>query len=103
MRVSDLESLKNIGPRSAVWLSAVGVETADDLERLGPVEAWRRAKVAVPDEVTIVLLYALQAALLDLHWTELPVDLKRRVAAEATSSRRAPEDRPSTPSTVRQR
>ena len=103
MRVSDLESLKNIGPRSAAWLRAVGVETADDLEWLGPVEAWRRAKAAFPDEVAIVLLYALQAALLDLPWTELPVDLKQRLAAEAASSRRAQEERPSTPRRKRKR
>ncbi len=86
MLESDLVSLKNIGEQSAGWLRAVGVESADDLERLGAVEAWRRAKAAFPDRVTIVLLYALQGALLDLPWTDLPIDLKQRLAAEATSS-----------------
>ena len=95
--MSDVATLKNIGPRSAAWLRAGGVATIDDLERIGPVAAWRRAKEAFPGQVSIVLLYALQAALLDLRWTELPADLKQRLVAEATSLE-WPDGRPSTTS-----
>ena len=77
--------LKNIGPRSAAWLADVGIETLDDLERVGPVEAWRRAKRAYSGRVSITLLYALQGALLDLPWNELPEEIKRQLADAARS------------------
>jgi DNA transformation protein len=81
--VVELSALRKIGPESAAWLRSVGVETLADLERLGAVEAWRRARRAYPDRVTLNLLYALEAGLLDLPWTELPAEVKRRLAAEA--------------------
>ncbi len=81
--MSDLTSLKNIGERSAGWLVAVGIETTVDLERIGPVDSWRRVKRVLPDEATIVLLYALQGALLDLPWTELPDEIKGRLVTAA--------------------
>ena len=81
--MTELTGLKNIGERSASWLAAVGIETPNDLERVGPVESWRRVKRVFPDEVTLVLLYALQGALLDLPWTEIPDDFKRRLVAAA--------------------
>jgi DNA transformation protein len=79
----DLSTLQKIGATSAAWLRAAGVETVDELERLGALEAWRRAKRAYPDWVTLNLLYALEGALLGLPWTEMPADVKRRLAEAA--------------------
>ena len=39
-RVS-VEDLKNIGPRSAEWLRAVGISTRADLQRAGAVVAFQ--------------------------------------------------------------
>ncbi len=86
--MSDLTGLKNIGEWSAGWLAVVGIETVDDLERIGPLDCLRRVKRAFPDETTLVLLYALQGTLLDLPWTELPDDLKRRLVAAVRSLER---------------
>ncbi len=83
-----LASLKNIGERSAHWLEAVGIYTEEDLMAVGVVEAYRRAKAAFPDRVTLNLLYALQGALLDLSWNELPPGLRselRRQVEELNS------------------
>ena len=44
----DLERMKNLGPISAARLRAVGVETAEDLRRLGAVEAYVRLRRAFP-------------------------------------------------------
>jgi len=66
-----LLSLRNLGPVSVPWLEAVGVRSGDDLARVGPVEAYLRAKAAYPERVTLNLLYALQGALLDLPWNKL--------------------------------
>jgi DNA transformation protein and related proteins len=73
---TDVAQLKNIGPASAQWLHAVGISTRADLKRVGAVEAWRRAKSAFPERVTIVLLYALEGALMDIPWNALPEDVR---------------------------
>ena len=86
--MSDLTSLKNIGERSSGWLVAAGIETTADLERIGPVDCWRCVKQVFTNEATIVLLYALQGALLDLPWTELPDEIKRCLVAAARSLER---------------
>jgi len=68
--------VKNIGPKSKQWLASVGIHTLDDVASLGVVETYKRVKAAHPEKVSLNLLYALQAALLDLPWNELPPDIK---------------------------
>lgn len=63
--------LRNIGPKSAAWLRQVGVRTQEDLEQLGAVEAYMRVKRA-GFKPSLNLLYALEGALLDCHWQEVP-------------------------------
>jgi DNA transformation protein and related proteins len=82
---TDVAQLKNIGPASAQWLHAVGISTRADLKRVGAVEAWRRAKSAFPERVTIVLLYALEGVLADTTWTKLPEEVRAELRAEALS------------------
>jgi len=72
---------RNIGPTSREWLRAVGIETFEELERLGSAEAWRRAMERFPERVSVVLLYALEGALLGLPWNELPPEVVRRLDA----------------------
>jgi DNA transformation protein len=68
--------MKNIGPKSSEWLASAGVNSLDDVARLGVVETYMRVKAAYPEKVSLNLLYGLQAALLDLPWNELPPDIK---------------------------
>jgi DNA transformation protein and related proteins len=68
--------MKNLGPKSSVWLAAVGIHTLDDVVALGVVETYKRVKAAYPEKVSLNLLYGLQAALLDISWNELPPDIK---------------------------
>jgi len=68
--------MKNIDPKSKQWLASVGVHTLDDVVSLGVVETYKRVKAAYPEKVSLNLLYALQAALLDLPWNDLPPDMK---------------------------
>ena len=74
--MTRLTSLRNIGPKSAGWLESVGIHTIDDLFDFGAVKAYQMVKLAYPDRVTLNLLYALQGALLDLPWNELPHEMK---------------------------
>ena len=90
--MATLTSLKNIGETSAGWLESVGIKTAEDLYELGVVDAYRRVKTAYPERVTLNMLYALQGALLDLHWKEVPPEMKtallQQVGEEVTRRRR---------------
>lgn len=72
--------VRNLGPVSAAWLREIGVETLAELADLGVVEAYRRVK-AVHPKASLNLLYAMQAALLDLPWQKLPAELKDQLKA----------------------
>ena len=71
----ELQHLKNLGKTSAQWLHAVGIHSASDLKRLGAVDAYRAVK-ARGFRASKVLLYAIEGALLDVHWNDLPAERK---------------------------
>lgn len=75
---TPVEELRNLGAISGRWLREAGVATRADLERLGSVGAF----AAVRDQghaPSLNLLWALEAALLDVDWRELPAGLKERL------------------------
>jgi DNA transformation protein len=80
--MTPIHKALNIGPKSAQWLEAVGIQTEADLEALGAVEAYRRVKAAFPGRVSLNLLWGLQGALLDLPWNELPPEMKEKLKRE---------------------
>ena len=63
--------MRNIGPKSAAWLRKVGLRSFEDLQRVGSVEAFAKIKRA-GFKPSLNLLYALEGALLDCHWQQLP-------------------------------
>ncbi len=77
--------MKNIGPKSNEWLASVGVNTLEDIARLGVVETYKRVKAAYPDKVSLNMLYGLQAALLELPINQLPQDIRDQLKREAES------------------
>ena len=81
--MNDLARLRNIGPTTSGWLADIGVSSLEELDALGSLEAYRRLKAAHPARVTIVALYALEAALLDIPWTNLPLDMRERLRQAA--------------------
>jgi DNA transformation protein len=88
--------MRNIGPKSAAWLRQVGLHTAGDLQAAGALEAYMRIRRA-GFKPSMNLLYALEGALLDRHWQEVP-DARRAelvAAAEtAIAGLPAPRNRP---------
>ncbi len=78
------EQLKNIGPTSAQWLRAIGIHSREDLERIGSVEAFRLVK-AHGFNASLNLLYALEAALQEVHWTALSPQTKAKLKAATKS------------------
>ncbi len=73
--MSELTKLKNLGYKTAQWLHDIGIHTGDDIAGLGAVEVYKRLKDSRPG-VSVLALYALQGALMDLHWNQLPEDVK---------------------------
>ncbi len=74
-RTTKLSDLKNFGPKSTEWLNAVGVYTKADLRRLGSVTIYRLLKER-DYPVSLNLVYAIEGALMDVHWNELPSEVK---------------------------
>ncbi|MBN8590982.1 MAG: TfoX/Sxy family protein [Anaerolineae bacterium] len=80
--MDSLASLKNIGPKTREWLHEVGIHTPADLDRFGAVEVYKRLKERFPEKVSLNALWGLQAAILDIHWTALPPDMKDDLRAQ---------------------
>lgn len=78
----ELIDLINLGAASVNILRAVGINTYQELSDVGAVEAYCRMKLR-GIHVSKVMLYALQGALLDSHWNDLPAEMKTKLVAEA--------------------
>lgn len=79
---SELLQLKNLGLASVNILHSIGIRTLEDLRRVGPVEAFINIR-GRGINASRVMLYALQGALLDVHWNDLDPDLKANLVNEA--------------------
>jgi hypothetical protein len=77
--------IRNIGPKSMAWLRQTGVRTLEDLKSVGALAAYVRIKRA-GFRPSLNLLYALEGAILDCHWQEIPearrTDLIKSAEAE---------------------
>ncbi len=78
----ELLQLKNLGMASVNILNAIGIKNYQDLLETGAVETFRRIK-ARDIHVSKVMLYALQGALMDVHWNDLPPDMKIQLVNES--------------------
>ncbi len=83
--------LRNIGPKSAAWLRQVGLRTREDLAAVGALEAFMRVKRA-GFKPSLNLLYALEGALPDCHWQDVPEARRNELvqAAEAAIAKLPP-------------
>ncbi|MBN9431888.1 MAG: TfoX/Sxy family protein [Bosea sp.] len=77
-----IAAMRGIGPKSAIWLTEIGVATEADLRALGAIEAYRRLKHRDPRGVTLNMLWGLHAALEDMPWTAIDRETKDRLLAE---------------------
>jgi DNA transformation protein and related proteins len=88
--------MRNIGPKSAAWLRQVGLRSLDDLAAVGTVDAFMRVKRA-GFKPGLNLLYAIEGALLDCHWQDVPEDRRQELilaADAATALLPPPRNRP---------
>lgn len=80
--------IRNVGPKSAAWLRQVGVRTAEDLARIGPVETFLKVKRA-GFRPSLNLLYSMAGALADCHWADLPEEQKQELLQALESAESA--------------
>ncbi|HXM58208.1 MAG TPA: TfoX/Sxy family DNA transformation protein [Candidatus Dormibacteraeota bacterium] len=81
-----LERMKNLGPVSAARLRVAGIETPEELRRLGAVEAYARLKRTFPAETTHTTLYMLHGAVTGVRWYGLSEE--SRAALRDAAARR---------------
>ena len=79
------DKLRNIGPKSAAWLHQVGLRSREELVATGPVEAFMRVKRA-GFRPTLNLLYALEGALQECHWQDVPLARRSELVAAAEAA-----------------
>jgi len=75
---NNLKGAKNIGSTIEKRLNEIGVFSLADLAQITPVKAYQKICNQHPDRIFPVCyyLYSLEGALLDLHWDDLPKELK---------------------------
>ena len=77
----SLSSMKNLGVASINILNAIGIKTRGDLARLGSVRTYLKIR-ARGIRVSKSMLYALEAAVLDIDWKELDPAIKQKLLEE---------------------
>lgn len=77
-----MADLRKLGPKSRQWLAEIGITTLEEIERLGSIEVYRRLKASRPREVSLNMLYGLEAAILDIPWQHLPQDVKDQLRTQ---------------------
>lgn len=83
--MSTAAKLRNIGPKSAAWLRQVGLRTREDLAATGTVDAYMRVRRA-GFKPGLNLLYAIEGALLDCHWQDVPEARRGELVAAAEAA-----------------
>jgi hypothetical protein len=78
--MQSLTTLKNLGPKSTQWISAIGVHTLEDMRVMGAADCCRALKTQWYP-ASLNLAYAIEAALRDIHWTTLPASIKQQLRA----------------------
>ena len=78
---TNLRGARNIGPTILMRLNEIGVYSLEDLAAITPATAYKMICAQNPDRTFPVCyyLYSLEGALLDLHWDDLPQELKREL------------------------
>ena len=73
--MTELTSMRNIGKELEKKLKSIGICTAEDLTQTGSKDAFIRLKTLYPN-VCLVHLYALQGAIDNIKYNQLPNEVK---------------------------
>lgn len=74
-KTSEIQSFKNLGQKSEFWLNKIGIYSRKDLINHGALQTYvELIRSGCPKNLNF--LWALQTALMDIHFHELPLELK---------------------------
>ena len=79
---TNLSSLRNLGKITTELLQTVGIETMEDLQAFGAVEAYKLLKAAYPHRVSLNALWGIEGALVNIDWREIPQGRKSELLQE---------------------
>lgn len=79
--MSELSKLPNVGKVLEEHLLAVGIETPEQLRKIGVKEAFRRIRLQRDSGACLHMLYGLQGAILGMPDKALPADCKQELKA----------------------
>jgi DNA transformation protein len=79
---SELSNLPNLGAVSAGWLEDAGIHSIKHLQEMGSVAAYQAVQRSGKSP-SLLLLYALEAALMGLRWDHLPEAVKSSLRQRA--------------------
>ncbi len=74
--MTRIRDLHNLGVMMEDRLGEVGIGCAEDLARVGIIEAFQRLRSAFGDQITWNALYAMDAALEGVDWRSLSKERK---------------------------
>ena len=76
--MAELTSLRNIGKELEKKLKSVDISTAEELKAIGSKEAFSKLKRKYPNDkaMSLVHLYALEGAVTDIEFNQLPENIK---------------------------
>ena len=83
--MTESEKLINIGPKSSAWLRQVGIRSREQLVDAGAIGAFIKIKRA-GFRPGLNLLYALEGAILECHWRDLPEGRRGSLLLEAEAA-----------------
>ena len=72
-------ALRNLGPKSAQWLAAIGIHTAEDLREIGYAAAFQELIASGTTTPHRMMLYALAGAVMDRSCMSFSRDEKREI------------------------
>lgn len=77
--------LLNVGPKSAAWLRQIGIRTREQLLEAGALGAFLKIRRA-GFRPGLNLLYALEGAIGECHWRDVPEARRQQLLADAEAA-----------------
>ncbi len=80
--IRRIASSKNLEPKSAELIIAVRIDGFDGIRRLGADVVFHRVKSKFHGSISLNLLWALQSALTEVHWHDVPEKIRIQLLSE---------------------
>lgn len=82
-----IEDMRNLGPAMARMLAEIDIFSEEDLRGFGAIEAYHRLRFRFGRHVTILALYAMEAAIRGCDWRALDAETKEHLRGQAGQNR----------------